>query len=79
MTKPDNILKGNLENQTINDCKLQDKQYHELKLLYAELDGLLMNGRYREFDRVFKQITKLNKEITLTENRCRSRLGLKKI
>ena len=70
------LLKKKLLNQTITDCKLQDKQYEKLKLLYQELDDHDMNGRTRESDRVFNEIHKLNQEITDTENRCRVRLGL---
>ena len=79
MTEPEIILKKKLLNQTIADCKLQDKQYEKLKLLYQELDDHTMNGRTRESDRVFNEIVKLNREITRTENRCRVRLGLSKL
>ena len=79
MTDPEIILKKKLLNQTITDCKLQDKQYEKLKLLYQELDDHTMNGRTRESDRVFNEIVKLNREITRTESRCRVRLGLSKI
>ena len=79
MTEPEKVLKKRSLNQTIADCKLQDKQYEKLKLLYAELDDHLLNGRYREYDRIFNEIVKLNKEITRAESRCRVRLGLSKL
>ena len=79
MTDPDTIPKRKLYNQTITDCKLQDKMYEKMDLLYQELDDHTRNGRTRESDRVFNEIVKLNREITDTENRCRSRLGLRKL
>lgn len=79
LTEPEKVVKKYSLNQTVNDCKLQDKQYEKLDCLLDELDDHLLNGRYSEYDLVFKQITKLNKEITDTENRCRSRLGMKKL
>ena len=79
MTDPDSIPKRKLYNQTVTDCKLQDKLYEKMDLLYQELDDHTLNGRTRESDRVFNEIVKLNREITMTENRCRSRLGLRKL
>jgi len=79
MNEPDTIPKRKLYNQTVTDCKLQDKMYEKMDLLYQELDDHTRNGRTRESDRVFNEIVKLNREITRTENRCRSRLGLKKL
>lgn len=79
MTDPDTIPKRKLYNQTVTDCKLQDKMYEKMDLLYQELDDHTRNGRTRESDRVFNEIVKLNREITMTENRCRSRLGLSKL
>lgn len=79
MNDPELFLNKNLKNQTIVDCKLQDTQYEKLDSLMSELDDHLMNGRTRECDRVFNEIHKINREITDTENRCRSRLGLKKL
>lgn len=79
MNDSEKVLKKQSLEQTINDCKLQDKQYQKLDLLYDELDDHLLNGRHREYDRTFNEILKLNKEITVTENRCRSRLGLNKL
>ena len=79
MNESEKVLKKQSLEQTINDCELQDKQYQKLDLLYAELDDHLLNGRYSEYDRTFNEILKLNKEITVTENRCRSRLGLNKL
>ena len=73
---PELILKKNLLNQTIADCKLQDKQYERINGLMIELDDHLLNGRTREYDRTLKEISKINREITDTENRCRTRLGL---
>ena len=79
MNNSEKVLKKKSLEQTINDCKLQDKQYQKLDLLYDELDDHILNGRYREYDRTFNEVLKLNREITVTENRCRSRLGLKKL
>ena len=79
MNEPDTIPKRKLYNQTVTDCKLQDKMYEKMDLLYQELDDHTRNGRTRESDRVFNEIVKLNREITMTENRCRSRLGLRKL
>ena len=79
MNEPDTIPKRKLYNQTVTDCKLQDKLYEKMDLLYQELDDHTLNGRTRESDRVFNEIVKLNREITMTENRCRSRLGLRKL
>lgn len=79
MNEPDIIPKRKLYNQTVTDCKLQDKMYEKMDLLYQELDDHTLNGRTRESDRVFNEIVKLNREITMTENRCRSRLGLSKL
>ena len=79
MNNSEKVLKKQSLEQTINDCKLQHKQYQKLDLLYDELDDHILNGRYMEYDRTFKKVTELNKEITDTENRCRSRLGLKKL
>lgn len=79
MNEPDTIPKRKLYNQTVTDCKLQDKMYEKMDLLYQELDDHTRNGRTRESDRVFNEIVKLNREITMTENRCRSRLGLSKL
>lgn len=79
MNDPEIILKKKLLNQTIADCKMQDKQYEKLDMLMSELDDHDLNGRKKESDRVFNEIVKLNREITVTENRCRSRLGLKKL
>lgn len=76
---PELILKRQLHDKTVTDCKLMDKQYQKLDILYAELDDHTRNGRTRESDRVFNEIVKLNREITRTENRCRSRLGLSKL
>ena len=79
MNDPEIILKKKLLNQTIDDCKLIDKHYQKLKSLWSELDDHDLNGRKKESDRVLNEIHKINREITDTENRCRSRLGLKKL
>lgn len=79
LNDPEIILNRNLKHQTITDCKLQDKQYEKLDLLLSELTDHDSNGRTRESNRVLNEILKLNSEITRTENRCRSRLGLKKL
>ena len=76
---PEIILKKKLLNQTITDCKLIDKQYQKLDLLFQELNDHDLNGRKKESDRVLNEILKLNKEITRTESRCRVRLGLSKL
>ena len=76
---PEIILKKLLYDRTVRDCKLIDKKYEKLRQLWAELDDHDLNGRTRERDRVFNEMVKINREITVTENRCRSRLGLKKL
>lgn len=76
---PELLLRKKLYKQTVTDCKLQDKLYDKLDSLYAEMDDHDLNGRTRESDRIFNEIMKLNREITVTENRTRSRLGLKKL
>ena len=76
---PEIILKKLLHDRTVSDCKLIDKKYEKLRQLWSELDDHDRNGRTRDSDRVFNEIHKINREITVTENRCRSRLGLKKI
>lgn len=78
-SSPETILKKLLHNRTVSDCKLIDLKYEELNRLWSELDDHDLNGRTRESDRVFNEIHKINREITVTENRCRSRLGLKKL
>ena len=73
------VLKKLLLNRTVSDCKLIDKKYEQLHRLWSELNDHDLNGRTRDSDRVFNEIIKINREITVTENRCRSRLGLKKL
>ena len=75
MTDPERVLKKKLLNQTIDDCMLIDTHYRKLKLLWSELDDHDLNGRKKDSDRVLKEIVKINREITVTENRCRVRLG----
>lgn len=79
MNDPEIILKKLLHNRTVSDCKLIDSNYEKLRQLGSELDDHVLNGRTSESDRVFNEIVKINREITVTENRCRSRLGLKKL
>ena len=76
---PEILLKKLLHDRTVRDCKLIDIKYEQLDRLWSELDDHDLNGRTRDSDRVFKEIHKINREITDTENRCRSRLGLKKL
>ena len=76
---PETILKKLLHDRTVSDCKLIDRKYEQLDRLWSELDDHDRNGRTRDSDRVFNEIHKINREITDTENRCRSRLGLKKL
>jgi len=76
---PEIILKKLLHNRTVSDCKLIDRKYEQLDRLWSELDDHHRNGRTKESDKVFNEIHKINREITDTENRCRARLGLKKL
>lgn len=79
MNDPETILKKRSLNQVVNDLNVQDKLYAQLDRLWSELDDHKMNGRTVESNRTFNEILKVNREITVTENRCRSRLGLKKL
>ena len=79
MTDPDITYRKLLHKHTANDLKEMDRLYHELKLLWSELDDHTLNGRTRHRDKTINKIHKLNREITVTENRCRTRLGLKKL
>ena len=79
MTDPDTIPKRKLYNQTVTDCKLQDNLYEQLGRLIKELDDHRLNGRWSDYDKILNKIRDINKEITITENRCRSRLGLNKL
>lgn len=73
------VLKRLLHKRTVSDCKLIDRKYEQLDRLWSELDDHDRNGRIKDSDSVFKEIHKINREITDTENRCRSRLGLRKL
>ena len=79
MTEPEKVLKKESLNQTIIDCKLQDNLYKQLDYLISELDDHRLNGRWSDYDKIINKIMDINKEITDTENRCRSRIGLKKL
>ena len=76
---PEIIMKKLLHDRTVSDCKLIDKKYEKLRQLWKELDDHTLNGRTRDSDKVFNEIIKINREITRTESRCRSRLGLSKL
>ena len=77
--KPEVILQKQLHKRTVSDCKLIDKNYRKLEQLWVELADHDLNGRTRESKRVLNEIMDINREITITENRCRTRLGLKKL
>ena len=79
MTDPEVTYRKLLHKHTVNDLMEMDRLYQELDLLWSELDDHIMNGRTRNRDRTIIKIHKLNREITVTENRCRTRLGLKKL
>lgn len=76
---PKILLKRLLHDRTVSDCKLIDRKYEQLNRLWSELDDHDRNGRTMDSDKVFNEIHRINREITDTENRCRSRLGLKKL
>ena len=76
---PEIILKKKLLDRTISDCKLIDANYEKINLLMSELDDHRLNGRWTDYDKTVNDIMKLNTEITDTENRCRTRLGLSKL
>lgn len=79
LNDPEIILQRLLYDRTVSDCKLIDKKYEKLRQLWSELDDHDRNGRTRDSNKVFTEIIKINREITVTENRCRGRLGLKKL
>ena len=79
MTDPDITYRKLLYKHTVADLKEMDRLYQELKLLQSELDDHILNGRTKHRDKTITKIHKLNREITVTENRCRTRLGLKKL
>lgn len=79
MTEPDITYRKFLHKQTVNDLKGIEQLYQELDILWQELDDHDRNGRTSESKRILTEIRDINREITVTENRCRTRLGLKKL
>ena len=79
MTDPDLTYRKLLNKHTVADLKEMDILYQKLDLLWSEMDDHNLNGRIKESNRVLKEIHNLNREINTTENRCRARLGLKKL
>jgi hypothetical protein len=79
MTEPDITYRKFLHKQTVNDLKGIEQLYQELDILWQELDDHDRNGRTSESKRILTEIRNINREITVTENRCRTRLGLKKL
>ena len=79
MTDPDIPYKKLQKKHTVNDLMEIDTIYQKMDLLWSEMNDHDLNGRIKESNRLLKEIYNLNREINIIENRCRVRIGLKKL